>query len=80
VLFVIVIPWLGVLVYIIARGNGMQARAIEQQKEVHAAQAAYLKSMTGSSTEEITSAKTLLDSGAITQAEFDQIKTKVLAS
>jgi hypothetical protein len=80
VLFVIVIPWLGVLVYVIARGNGMQARAIEQQKEVHAAQAAYLKSMTGSSTEEIASAKTLLDSGAITQAEFDQIKTKVLAS
>jgi len=36
--------------------------------------------MTGSSTEEIASAKTLLDNGAITQAEFDQIKSKVLAS
>ncbi len=80
VLFVIVIAWLGVLVYLIVRGNGMQARAIEQQKEVHAAQAAYLKSMTGNSTDEISSAKTLLDNGAITQAEFEQIKSKVLAS
>lgn len=80
VLFVIVLPWLGILVYIIARGNGMQARAIEQHHEVQKAQAAYIKSVATTPTDQIASAKTLLDSGAITQAEFDQIKTKALAS
>ena len=84
VIFVIVIPWLGILVYLIVRGHGMQDRQLEQAKEAHAAQAEYIKSVAGPSsgdpTSQIAKAKGLLDSGAITQAEFDQIKAKALAS
>lgn len=83
VLFVIVIPWLGILVYLIARGRGMQERQLEQAKDMHEAQAAYIKSVTatsGSAADQIASAKSLLDSGAITQAEFDQLKAKALAT
>jgi uncharacterized SAM-binding protein YcdF (DUF218 family) len=82
VLFVIFIPWLGLLVYIIARGSGMQDRQLEQAKQMQQAQAEYIQSVAGSgnTADQIASAKSLLDSGAITQAEFDQIKAKALAS
>src|SRR3954451_6918957 len=84
VLFVIFLPWLGILVYLIARGHGMQERQLEQAKEVQAAQAAYIRSVASPSstgaTSQIADAKGLLDTGAITQSEFDQIKAKALAS
>jgi hypothetical protein len=85
VLFVIIIPWVGILVYLIARGKGMHERQLEQAKEMQRAQAEYIKSVAGSSTsggaaDQIASAKSLLDSGTITQAEFDQMKAKALAS
>jgi hypothetical protein len=85
VIFVIVIPWLGLLVYLIARGHGMGERQLQQAQEAQAAQAAYIKSVAGSSSSgdaasQIANAKGLLDSGAITQAEFDQLKAKALAS
>ena len=83
VLFVILIPWLGVLVYLIARGKGMQERQLEQAREMQRAQSEYIKSVAGGAAtnpaEQIASAKSLLDSGAITQAEFDQLKAKALA-
>ena len=84
VIFVIVIPWLGILVYLIARGHGMQERQLEQAQEVQAAQAAYIKSVaapaSGGAASQIADAKSLLDNGTITQAEFDQIKAKALAA
>ena len=83
VIFVIIIPWLGILAYLIARGHGMQERQLEQAREVQAAQAEYIKSVaapSGGVTSQIADAKGLLDSGAITQAEFDQLKAKALAS
>ena len=84
VLFVIFIPWLGILVYLIARGKGMHERQLEQAKDMQRAQNEYIKSVAASSstsaTDQIASAKGLLDSGAITQAEFDQLKAKALAS
>jgi hypothetical protein len=82
IIFVIIIPWLGILVYVIARGKGMQERQLEQAKEMQAAQTDYIKSVAGSTsaTDQIASAKGLLDSGAITQVEFDQMKAKALAS
>lgn len=84
VIFVILIPWLGILVYLIARGKGMQERQLEQMKEVQKAQAEYIKSVATSSAsnpaDQISSAKSLLDSGAITQAEFDKLKAKALAA
>ena len=83
VFFVIILPWLGILVYLIARGHGMQQRQLEQAQELHAAQTEYIKSVAGSSggssTDQIASAKSLLDSGAITQAEFEALKAKALA-
>src|SRR6476620_3885505 len=83
VLFVILIPWLGILVYLIVRGKGMQERQLEQMRDVQRAQNEYIKSVAGGAstgaTEQIASAKALLDSGAITQAEFNQLKAKALA-
>lgn len=83
VIFVIIVPWLGILVYLIARGGGMQKRQLEQAKAMQAAQAEYIQSVAGPSstsvTDQIASAKSLLDSGAITQAEFDALKSKALA-
>ena len=49
-LFIIVIPWLGILVYLIARGSGMTARTIESQKRMQDAQADYIRSVAGSDT------------------------------
>jgi Short C-terminal domain/Phospholipase_D-nuclease N-terminal len=83
VIFVILVPWLGILVYLIARGKGMQERQLEQAKAMQAAQTEYIKSVAGSGTsaaDQIASAKSLLDSGAITQAEFDALKAKALAA
>jgi hypothetical protein len=83
VIFVILVPWLGILVYLIARGAGMQERQLEQAKAMHAAQAEYIQSVAQSApqsaTDQIASAKSLFDSGAITQAEFDALKSKALA-
>ena len=83
VIFVIIIPWLGILAYLIARGHGMHERQLEQAQAAQAAQAAYIKSVaapSGGAANQIADAKGLLDSGAITQAEFDQLKAKALAS
>ena len=84
VIFVIIIPWLGILLYLIVRGHGMHERQSEQLREAQAAQAAYIKSVAtpsgGAAASQIADAKGLLDSGAITQAEFDQLKAKALAS
>ena len=81
IIFVIILPFLGVLVYLIAESHGMADR---NQKQAQAAQSQfddYVKSVAAQSdpTEQISKAKGLLDSGAITQAEFDSIKAKALA-
>ena len=84
VIFVIVIPWLGLLVYLIVRGGGMQTRQQEQAEAMQRAQTEYIRSVsTGSGSnaaDQITSAKGLLDNGTITQAEFDQLKARALAN
>ena len=84
VIFVIIIPWLGILTYLIARGHGMHERQLQQASQVQAAQAEYIRSVAGSPSGDVSSqiakAKDLLDRGAITQTEFDQIKAKALAS
>jgi hypothetical protein len=83
VLFIIIVPFLGILVYLIARGPSMAQRATEERRELQETQADYIKSVAGSGsspTEQISSAKQLLDTGAITQQEFDAIKTKALAT
>ncbi len=80
IIFVIVLPYLGVLVYLIANHDGMADRNIQQMQQHQQAQDAYIKSVAGGAAGEIEKAKGLLDSGAITQAEFDALKQKALAS
>jgi hypothetical protein len=79
IIFVIVLPYLGVLVYLIANHDGMADRNIQQMQKQQAASDEYIRSVAGGSAAEIEKAKGLLDSGAITQAEFDTIKAKALA-
>ena len=78
-IFVIVLPFLGVFVYLIANHDGMAERNIERAQAQQAQFADHVKSVAGSSAAaEIEKAKALLDSGAISQAEFDAIKAKAL--
>ena len=81
IIFLLFLPFLTALVYLIARGRGMSERSAAQAKQLQAAQADYIKSLAGSTspTEEIAKAKSLLDSGAISQSEFDSIKAKALS-
>ena len=78
-LFVILVPLLGVLVYMIAEGKEMAQRNIEQHQAAKAEFDAYVRETAGGPGAEIAHAQKLLDSGTITQAEFDQIKQKALA-
>jgi hypothetical protein len=74
--FLIFLPFLGVLGYLIANGDGMGKRHLERAQ---AAAERYAPAATnGGAVSEITKAKSLLDSGAITQAEFDSLKAKAL--
>lgn len=78
----IFVPWVGALVYLIARGRSMTERQMTKAKELQAAQTDYIKQVAGapaSAADQIASAKALLDSGAIDQSEFDTLKTKALA-
>jgi hypothetical protein len=80
IIFVIVLPYLGVLLYLIAEHNGMADRSMEQMKTAKAQQDEYIKTVAGTApADQITQAKQLLDSGAISQAEFDQLKQKALS-
>jgi hypothetical protein len=77
----IFVPWIGALIYLIARGRGMGERQMAAMKQQQQAQEAYIKSVAAAPTspaDQIAQAKALLDSGAITQAEFDAIKAKAL--
>jgi hypothetical protein len=80
-IFVIVLPFLGVLIYLIANGDDMGKRDMAQARAAQADMDEYVKSVAGSggAAAEIDKAKQLLDSGAITQAEFDAIKAKAIA-
>lgn len=83
IVFLIIFPLLTALVYLIARGRGMTERDVKMQYEVQQQQAQYIKSVAGGAgtapSEQITQARALLDSGTITQAEFDALKAKALA-
>ena len=83
-LFIIFLPFVGMLAYLIARGGGMTKRSLEAQQQMQEQQAAYVRSVAGangggSSADQIAAGKVLLDDGTITQSEFDQMKAKALA-
>jgi len=82
IIFIIVLPYLGVFVYLIAEHKGMTERAIKQQEAAQSQMDKYVQSVAAQTdpAEQIAKAKGLLDSGTISQAEFDQIKQKALAA
>lgn len=82
VIFVVILPWIGVLVYLIVNHGGMAERRMKDVQESQAQFDQYVRKTagTGGAASEIEKAKQLLDSGAITQAEFDAIKAKALAA
>ncbi len=80
VIFIVILPWIGVLVYLIVNHSGMAER---RMKEVQSSQAQfddYVRQTagTGGAAGEIEKAKALLDNGTINQQEFDAIKAKAL--
>lgn len=80
-IFVVVLPYLGVLVYVIARGHKMSEHAAQQTQAQDAQMRQYVQSVTGSSnvSEEIQRLHDLQRHGAITPEEFQQAKAKLLA-
>jgi len=82
-LFTILLPFLGVFVYLITQNTGMTERNLERARAQKAQFDDYVRQTAGESsggaTAEIERAKSLLDSGAINQSEFDAIKQKALA-
>src|SRR5437667_5089509 len=80
VIFVIILPFLGVLIYLLTQNEGMTQRAMERAQEQRGEMDSYVRSVAGGAAGEIERAKSLLDSGAIRQAEFDAIKAKALAN
>ena len=79
--FTLILPFLGVFVYLIAEGKGMTSRNVEAQQAQKAQFDDYVRETAGGgAAAEIEKAKTLLDQGAITSAEFDAIKQKALTA
>jgi predicted PurR-regulated permease PerM len=79
-LFILIFPLLGLLSYVIVNGHGIAQR---QARDVQQSQAQFddhVRSVAGGGADQIAKAKELLDSGAITQAEYEQLKAKALAS
>jgi len=80
VIFVVILPWLGVLIYLIAQHDGMQERSMKQVQSQRRALDDYVRDTAGGgSAGEIAKAKELLDAGAINQQEFEALKAKALA-
>ena len=79
-LFVVVIPWLGVLVYLIARGGSMTDRDVEQARAQEEALHAYIRSTaaSGSTADELSKLAALQAQGVITDSEYAQQKAKLL--
>ena len=79
VILVIVVPFLGVLIYLLANHDGMAKRSAKQTEAQKAQFDEYVRDTAGGSAGQVTKAKELLDSGAISQDEYEQLKRKALA-
>jgi hypothetical protein len=80
-ILVIILPFLGIFIYMIAEGKGMGERAQARAQAQRSQMDDYVRSVAPaeSSAEQISKAKALLDAGTISQAEFDSLKAKALA-
>src|SRR5690349_11452408 len=81
VIFLIFVPFLTALIYLIARGQGMQERGLAEAKRQQEATQAYIQTVAGAASpaDEIAKASELLKAGTITQAEYDQLKARALS-
>jgi uncharacterized membrane protein YcjF (UPF0283 family) len=82
IILVIILPYLGVFIYLIANGHGMAERGAARAQAQQAQMDDYVRSVASSDSgaDQIAKGKQLLDSGAITQEEFDQLKARALSS
>jgi hypothetical protein len=80
VFFLVFLPFLGVLLYLIVRGDGMRDRALEEQADAKKHFDEYVREQAhaGSPAEELHKLNELKEKGALSQAEFDQAKAKLL--
>jgi hypothetical protein len=82
-MFIILLPWLGVLVYLIARGGSMNERAIKDAQAADAQMRAYVRDAAGTGgsnvSSELRELTSLRDSGVLTPEEYEAAKAKVLA-
>jgi hypothetical protein len=82
ILFLVFVPFLTALVYLIARGSGMAERSQKEARQYQAATEEYIRQAAGTSaspSDEIAKAKSLLDAGTISQGEYDLLKSRALA-
>jgi hypothetical protein len=83
VIFIIILPFIGVLVYLIARGSGMQKRDVRDARAADQEMQSYIRSAAAatppSTAEELSKLASLRDQGVLTEAEFDTQKAKLLA-
>jgi hypothetical protein len=82
IVFLVILPFLGTFAYVIAQHKGMNERSLRAQRSAKSELDQYVRSVAGTSdpTQQIAKGEELLKSGAITQAEFDQIKRRALAT
>ena len=81
-IFVIVLPWFGVLIYLVANGSDMAKRSMDQQQAAQDEFASYVRTTAGpanGSAEELTKLAALRESGVLTEEEFTAQKSKLLA-
>lgn len=80
VIFIVFVPFITALVYLVARGSGMRERQFSAAQQTRSQTDTYIRSVASASpADEIAKAKTLLDSGAISQSEFDGLKARALS-
>ena len=84
VIFIIILPFLGVFVYLIARGGKMQEHAVQQAKDQDQAMRAYIQDVNatsgGGTADQLAKLNDLKNQGVLTDAEFEAQKAKILAS
>jgi hypothetical protein len=81
IILIVILPWIGILIYLIANHDGMVERRTQEVQQSQKQFDDYVRATAGGgAASEIEKAKGLLDSGAISQEEFDAIKAKALAS
>jgi len=82
IIFVVIFPFLGVFVYLIANHRGISERSQRQQEAAQTEMDQYVRSVAGKSdpTQQIAKGEELLKAGAITQGEFEQLKKRALAA